>query len=230
MAKKEQQKKADSNLSEIESALTQTEQFIETNQKTLTIVVGVAVALVALYFLAKTQYFQPRENNAQEQMFQAQFYFEKDSFNLAVNGDGNNLGFLDIIDEFGMTKAANLAKYYAGVSYLHLGQYEDAIEWLSKFRAKDDFLAATAIGCQGDAYASTGDTDKALAAYRKAAGYDNELTAPIYLVKCGALLESSGKNEEALKAYQTVKDKYPQSAEGRTVDKNIARLENLSSK
>ncbi|MGC9353394.1 MAG: tetratricopeptide repeat protein, partial [Mariniphaga sp.] len=125
MAKKKAQQ-AD-NLQELESALTKTERFIEENQKPITYVVGAIILIVIAYLGFTRFYLQPREKEAQSQMFMAENYFERDSFNLAINGDGNYLGFLDIIDDYGMTKSANLAKYYTAISYLHLGQYEDAL-------------------------------------------------------------------------------------------------------
>ena len=229
MAKDKDPKKEDS-LSEVESALTQTEHFIEKNQKILTVVIGALVIVVGGYLAFKALYVQPREKDAQEQMFMAEQYFEKDSFNLAINGDGNYLGFLDIVDDYGSTKAANLANYYLGISYLHMGQYQEAIDYLDDFETEDLLLAPVAAGAKGDAYAELNETDKALSAYKTAYGYTNEFTTPIYLMKAGKLLESEGKYEDALKAYREIKQKYPESGEGRTIDKYIARTEILQKK
>ncbi|MGV8096279.1 MAG: tol-pal system YbgF family protein [Mangrovibacterium sp.] len=229
MAKDKDPKKEDS-LSDVESALTQTEHFIEKNQKILSIIVGAVVLIVGGYLALKALYLHPREKDALEQMFMAEQYFEKDSFNLAINGDGNYLGFLDIIDEYGSTKAANLANYYTGISYLHLGQYQDAIDYLDKFETDDILLAPVAAGAKGDAYVELNETDKALSQYKKASSYTNEFTTPIYLMKAGKLLESAGKYGDALQAYQEIKKKYPESNEGRTIDKYIARVEVLQKK
>jgi tetratricopeptide (TPR) repeat protein len=229
MAKDKDQKKEDS-LSEVESALTQTERFIERNQKILTIVIGVAVLVIGGYLAFNALYIQPKEKDAQEQMFMSEQYFEKDSFNLAINGDGNYLGFLDIIDDYSSTKAANLANYYIGVSYLRLGQYQDAIDYLDNFETDDILLAPVAAGAKGDAYMELNDTGKALTAYKKAYSYTNEFTTPVYLMKAGKLLESTGKFDDALIAYQEIKQKYPESNEGRTIDKYIARVEVLLKK
>lgn len=213
------------NLTEVESALTKTEQFLENNQKLLSIVIG-AIVLVAVGYLALNKfYIEPRIQNAQEQMFQAQNYFEKDSFNLALNGDGANAGFLDIIDDFGSTDAGNLAQYYAGVCYLHMGQFEKAIDYLKKFDTDDALLGPIAVGAQGDAQLELGKTDKALDLYTEAYKMnENQLTTPIYMLKAGELLENSNKTDEALKLYETIKEKYPESNEGRNIDKYIARI------
>ena len=212
------------NLTEVENALTKTEQFLESNQKLIAIVIGSIVVLAVGYFGLNKFYIEPHQKEAQDQMFKAQNYFEKDSFNLALNGDGSNPGFLDIISDFGSTKAGKLANYYAGISYLHMGQYEKAIDHLKKFNTNDVLLGPISVGAQGDAQLELGKTDKALELYTKAYKMnDNELTTPVYLLKAGELLESSNKNDDAIKLYETIKEKFPESNEGRSIDKYIAR-------
>jgi tetratricopeptide (TPR) repeat protein len=224
MAKKKTHQ--DDNLQELESALTKTEHFIEEHQKPITYAVGAIVVIVVVWLGFTRFYLQPRGKEAQEQMFMAENYFEKDSFNLAINGDGNYLGFLDIIDDYGMTKPANLAKYYTGISYLHLGQYEDALYYLNKFKTKDLLLGPIAEGAKGDAKVELGDQEGALKHYRKAFSLsDNELTTPIYMMKAARILESMDELEDALAIYRQIKEKYPRSSEGQNVDKYIARLE-----
>jgi len=213
------------NLQELESALTRTEQFVEDNQRKITYVIGAVVVLVGAFLAFNRFYLQPKEQEALTQMFMAENYFEKDSFNLAINGDGNYLGFLDIIDDYGMTKSSNRAKYYAGISYLHLGQYEDAIDYLKKFKTDDLLLAPVKAGAIGDAMLELGKTDDALKQYKKAySETENELTTPVYKMKAASLLESMNKLDEALKLYEEIKKDYPQSAEGTTVDRYIARV------
>jgi tetratricopeptide (TPR) repeat protein len=212
------------NLTEVESALTRTEQFLESNQKLIAIVIGSIVVVVVGYLGLNKFYLEPRSITAQDQMFAAQNYFEKDSFNLALNGDGSNLGFLDIIDDYGSTTAGNLAKYYAGISYLHMGKYDNAIEYLKKFSTDDVLLGPVSVGAQGDAQLELGKTEKALELYTKAYKMsDNQMTAPVYMLKAGELLESTNKGAEALKIYETLKQKFPESNEGRNIDKYIAR-------
>jgi len=215
----------DDNLQELESALTKTEQFIEDNQMKITYAVGVIVVLVAVFLAFNKFYLQPKEEEALTQMFMAENYFEKDSFNLAINGDGNYLGFLDIIDDYGVTKSANRAKYYTGISYLRMGQYEDAIDYLKKFKTDDLLLAPVKAGAIGDAMLELGNSEDALKQYKKAySETENELTTPIYKMKAARLLESMDKLEEALKLYEEIKKDYPESAEGTTVDRYIARV------
>jgi tetratricopeptide (TPR) repeat protein len=213
------------NLTEVESALTKTEQFLESNQKLISIVIGSIVVIAIGYLGLNKFYVEPRSKSAQDQMFTAQNYFEKDSFNLALNGDGTNLGFLDIIDDFGSTDAGNLANYYAGVSYLHMGQFDKAIDYLKKFDTDDALLGPISVGAQGDAQLELGKTDKALDLYTKAYKMnENGLTAPIYMLKAAEILESSNKTADALKIYESIKLKFPESNEGKNIDKYIARI------
>lgn len=223
MAKKET-KQVD-NLQELESALTKTEQFVEDNQKIITYVVGGILLVVAAYLGFNKFYLQPKQEEANSQMFMAENYFEKDSFNLALNGDGNYLGLLDIIDDYGITKAANRAKYYAGISYLNLGQYEEALDYLNDFSTDDLLLGPIAEGAKGDAYLELGENDNALKQYKKAYNLtDNELTTPVYMMKAAKLMESMDELQEALKLYQDIKAKYPKSTEGTNADRYIARV------
>jgi tetratricopeptide (TPR) repeat protein len=213
------------NLKEVEHALTSAEQFFEDNSKTISIVFGAAIVVALILLLTHRFYLAPRETKAQDQMFVAQQYFEKDSFNLAINGDGNYPGFLDIIDGYSRTKAGKLARYYTGISYLHLGKYKDAIEYLEAFKTKDFLLGPIKLGATGDAYVELGEKDKALKLYTEAAELSsNNFTSPAYYLKAGILCESMGNKEKALAMYRIIKDKYAESDEGKTIDKYITRL------
>lgn len=213
------------NLQELENALTKSEQFIEDNQKIILIVVSVVVLSVVAYLGFKKFYVQPKERDAQAQMFMAQNYFEKDSFNLALNGDGNYLGFLDIIDEYGITKSANIANYYVGISYLHMGKFEEAIDYLNDFKTDDLLLKPIVNGAKGDAYLELGNKEKALSNYKSAyKANDNNLTAPIYMKKAADLMVGMDKMEDALNLYKKIKADFPKSNEGREADKYIAKI------
>jgi len=222
---KEKKVQANENLKEVEHALTTAELFFEKNAKLISIIFGAAV-VVALLLLATHRFYTiPHENKAKEQIFAAEQYFEKDSFNLALNGDGNYPGVLDIIDNYGGTPAGNLAKYYAGISYLHLGKYNEAISYLEDFDTDDLLLKPVAAGAIGDAYAELGNKEKAVKFYAEAAEMKvNNFTTPIYLLKEGRMYEMMGNKEKALTIYRTIKDKYGDSNEGRLVEKYIARL------
>lgn len=207
-------------------AVTKAEMFIEKNQKVITYIVIAIFIIIGGFFGYKKLYLAPLNELAYGQMFVAEQYYEKDSFNLALNGDGNNWGFIKIIDEYGVTKAANLAHYYAGISYLRLGKFQKAIDQLEKFEAEDKLVSPIALGATGDAYSELGNKEKAVKYYLKAAKKnENEFTSPLYLMKAGGLSESMGDFKQAMGIYQEIKEKYPMSFEGRDIEKYIARAQ-----
>jgi tetratricopeptide (TPR) repeat protein len=211
----------------VEQTLTKTEQFLEANYKTLSIVLGVIVALVALFWLGR-MYLNKRNNEAQSQMYQAERYLEMDSLYLALNGDGNYLGFLDIASDYKMTHSGNLARYCAGICHLHLGQFDEAIEMLNKYRKKDKILGSLAIGATGDAYVELGEVEKGISKYIEAADYaDNSFNTPLFLMKAGELYELNGNHAEALRVYERIQNEYPESTEGTSIEKYIARVKLL---
>ncbi len=214
----------------IESALSRTELYIEENQKSLTVIV-LAIAIIVIGFTLYKRYIVgPKEVEAQSQMYIAEEYFEKDSFNLALNGDGNNMGFLEIIDEYGITRSANLANYYTGISYLHLGEYENAIDYLKDFDSKDQVVKSVATGAIGDAYLELDNEKDALSMYLKAAKQrKNEFTSPIYMMKAAQVYEGQEDYKKAIALYEEVKKEYPESNEAKDIDKYIARAEMLLS-
>jgi tetratricopeptide (TPR) repeat protein len=215
-------------LKNVEETLTKTEQFLEENYKPLLYILGVVVVLVGLFWLGRL-YLNNRNNEAQSQMYQAQKYLEIDSLNLALNGDGNYLGFLDIARQYKYTRAGNLARYSAGICYLHLGNFQEAIDFLNKYSKKDKVIGSIAIGATGDAYVELGDVEKGISKYLEAADYgDNSFNTPLYLMKAGELYEMNGNYSEALKLYERIKEKYPDSSEGTTIDKYIARAKYLN--
>lgn len=226
MAKKKKDLKPQT-ISNVEETLTKTEQFLEENYKALLIGLGVIVALVALVWLGKL-YLNKRNDEAQSQIYQAERYLEMDSLNLALNGDGNYLGFLDIASDYKFTNTSNLAKYCAGICYLHLGEYELAIEFLNKYSKKDNVLGSLAIGATGDAYIELGETETGISKYIEAADFaKNSFNTPIFLMKAGEIYELNGEFSEALKIYERIENDYPESTEGTTIDKNIARIKLL---
>ena len=222
---KKKSDKAGTRVEGVEQALTKVEQFIETYQKQIVRVVTVILGAVVLYIAFQRFYVEKKSLEAAGEMFSAEQYFERDDWEKALYGDGNSLGFPDIISDYKFTPSANLAKYYAGLCYLHLGEYEDAISYLSKFKSKDRILSSVALGGIGDAYAQLGETDKAISFYRKAAERKrNEYTTPLYLLRAGILLENEGRLKEAGELYERIKTDYAASTEGRTIDKYITRV------
>jgi tetratricopeptide (TPR) repeat protein len=214
----------DSGLEGVEGALTKTEQFIEDNQQWIVRVVTGVLLLVAVFIGIKRFYLNPLEEEAHGQMFVAEQYFEVDSFNLALYGDGNYSGFLQIIDDYGITKASNLAKYYAGISFLRTEQYEDAIDYLKKFKSKDKMVAPVATGAIGDAYVQLGEIEVGLDYYLKAADLsENNFTTPTYLMKAGLVQEELGEYKKALELYEEIRKDYPEYSRSNNIEKYITR-------
>jgi tetratricopeptide (TPR) repeat protein len=225
---KDKKEISETGVESLENALTRTERYIESNQKSLTIIVLAIIVVVGGYLGYKKLYLAPMEDKAQSQIFAAEQYFEKDSFKLALNGDGNYLGLLDVIDKYGPTKTANLAYYYAGISYRGLGKYQEAITYLKKFNAGDLIVTPIAFGAIGDCYVELNNLSEGVDYYEKAANYrDNEFSSPLFLKKAGVVYESMKKYDKALELFQRIKEKYPKSTEARDIDKEIARTKSL---
>ncbi|NML39312.1 tetratricopeptide repeat protein [Chitinophaga sp. G-6-1-13] len=210
---------------DLEQSMHKAEDFFVKNKNVITIAVLAAVVGVGGFFAYNRFVKQPNENKAQEMIFHAQNYFAVDSFKLALNGDGNNYGFLQVVNKYGGTKAGNLAKYSAGVCYIRMGEYQKGIDMLKSFSSDDLLLQPTALGLIGDAYMELNKTAEGIESYKKAGHYnDNELTAPVYLFRAGMALEKTGKAQEAITIYKEIKEKFPLTNEGREMDKYLARL------
>lgn len=225
MAKKKQEAQGDKGLGNIESALTRSELFIENNQKLLTNVLLGVLAVVLLVIAGNRFILEPRSNEAASSMYMAEKYFEQDSFAVALNGYGTYPGFLEIIDDYSFTKSAKLAKFYAGICYKELGEFENAVELLSKFNTRDAMVAGVAKSALGDCYAELEQYNKAMKAYMDAASHENDFTTPIILKKAGIVAEAMGDPGKALELYQQIEKEFPDTAEGREIKKYIGRVE-----
>ena len=200
--------------------------FANKNKKNLTYALVLLVILLAGFFGYTELYQKPREEKAADAMFAAEKYFAIDSSALVLNGDGRSKGVLYIIKEFSGTKAANLAKYYAGVSYLHLGDFNNAVKYLKDFSTSAKQIQLLALGNLGDAYAELNQKDDAIATYKKAGTIfeNDEANSAEYLFRAALLSETIGKTKEALEIYKDLKTKYPKTDKGFQADKYIYRL------
>ncbi|HEX7414801.1 MAG TPA: tetratricopeptide repeat protein [Bacteroidia bacterium] len=218
----------------VEDQFDRLQYFYEDYKKQIIIGGAIVLGVVGLY-LAFTLYYVPtKDAEAQTEAFYAEQYFEKDSFNLAINGgktirlaDGTDktiMGFQQIADEFGFTPTANLAHYYLGVSYLRTGKYQEAIDELEKFSTKDALLSSVAIGAMGDANMELKKPEEAIKYYLKAAdNKSNDFTSPIYLKKAAFAYETQGQYADAVKLYERIQKEYTKSTENRDIEKYITR-------
>ena len=205
-------------------AVSKTEKFFNENGKTLSIIAVAIVLVAAGIFCWQKFVYQPAQVEAQGQMAIAEENFRAGDYELALNGDGNVLGFAEIISEYG-SKAGEAANFYAGVCELQLGNWDLAIKYLQAYNGKDLILKARALACIGDAYVALEDYNKALGYYEKAAAVVDNMFAAGYLLKAGVVAEKLGQNEKALAFYTKIKDQYPSSMEGYDIDKYIGRLQ-----
>ena len=240
---KQNTKQGDERLENVEEALSKTELWIQNNQKTLWIIL-IALLVIALAIFGITKYRQGRnetaknmsfpaevnfEEPAQQAVDYAQYYMENENYALALNGDGNNMGFVEIVNEYGSTKAGNLAAYYAGVCFLKQGNYNNAIEYLKKYDNNDKILAPLALGMIGDCYLQLGDQKNAVSYYQKASKNNpNEFSTPMLLNKLAMTYEIMGENAKALETYKTIKNDYPKSEEAKQALTSIGYLEQIT--
>jgi len=234
MAKKETKKSEQSELIEnpevIAEKLVPGEDFLKSNSKILAGIFAVAVVLIGgvLFFQYNTQ---QQNEKAQAEMFQAVYFFEQDSVDFALNGDGINKGFLTIIEDYPRTDAANLSHFYTGSIYLSQKKFEDALTYLEEFSSDDYLVQAKAYSLIGDANLELGKTEEAIAQYTKAARTnENKFMSPKYLAKLAVAQEEAGKVEDAIKTYTEIEEKYYESFEFAAARKHKARLEGLAAK
>ena len=226
MAKQNVKNEGDERLESIETTLTRAEQFVIDNQKAIIVVLAIMVVAVLAFFGVKKYYLEPRAKDAQAAIYHAEQYFENDNFTTALNGDGNYLGFVDVINDFGGTKTANLAKYYAGVCYLNTGDFSKAVEYLGSYKGKDVLVSSLALGALADAQMELGNVAEAAKAYENAAAKSaNSFTSPMYLLRAGMAYEMAGNYAKAIEAYNKIKADDPNSNVGFSIEKNIARAQ-----
>lgn len=209
----------------VEEGLSAVEAFFNENKKIIWGSIAAVIAIGAIILAYQKFYVQPKRVEGQAQMFPAEASFRAQEYNLALNGDGNVLGFAQIAEEYG-TKAGKSVYLYAGICELKLGNYESSLSYLKKYKGKDEMLAAKALAYQGEAYTGLEKYKEALVCFEKAASKADNIFAASYLLKAGNLCEEIGDKAKALSFYKKVKDQYPQSMESYDVDKYISRIEN----
>ena len=207
--------------------LKSSEALIDKYKKPVMAGLAVVVIAVAGFFLYKSFILEPKNQKANEALFKGEQYFAMNDYDKALKGDSTGYkGFIYIAEEYSSTKAGNLARLYAGMSYAQSGNYQEAVKYLESYdECDDEMITPAAVGVLGNCYAQLNQLDKATETLLKAAEMaDNTTLSPMYLQQAGEIFESQGNTDKALNCYKEIKNKYPQSMQAVEVDKYIERL------
>jgi tetratricopeptide (TPR) repeat protein len=203
------------------------EALIDKYKKPVMAGLAVVVVAVAGFFLYKSFILEPKNQKANEALFKGEQYFAMNDYERALKGDSTGYkGFIYIAEEYSSTKAGNLARLYAGMSYAQSGNYQEAVKYLESYdKCDDEMITPAAVGVLGNCYAQLNQLDKATETLLKAAEMaDNNTLTPMYLQQAGEIFESQGNTDKALNCYNEIKNKYPQSMQAVEIDKYIERL------
>ena len=209
---------------DLDIVASKSEKFVEDNKNIIIGAIAAIIVVIAGYMAYNDYYLAPLQKEATNELFNAKQYFEKGSYDTALKGDGQYLGLLDIADDYSMTKSGNIANYYAGLSYLKLGKYDEAINYLEKFSSDDKMVGSVAKGAIGDAFVGLSQLDDALDYYIKAANSnENDFTTPLYLLKAGNVAMDLKDYSKAQDLFERIKTDFSKSAEADSIDKFIER-------
>ncbi len=224
MAKKKKNQQPTDEPIALDVQLSKGEAFIEKNWKTIAAVLGAIIVIVVGVYLYKN-HMADKELQAQKAIASAQVAFAQQQYEQALKGDGNSKGLLKVIDEFGGTETANIAKLYAGLAYANTDKVDEAIKYLENFSAQDDdIVSPAAIAALGNLYIQKGDNEKGVKTLVKAAEKaDNDAVSPVFLLQAGQVYESMGQNDKALDLYNKIKKQYFRSPLSQEIDKYIER-------
>lgn len=223
MSKKQSEQRTEKNLENIGDALSSSEQFIEKNQKAIMYGLGAVILIVLAVLAYHNLYLKPKNENAQAAIYKGERYFENRQDSLAIFGDGNDyIGFEEVMNQYGGTKSADLARAYAGISYSRLGDNEKALDYLKKFKGGDKLITPAVSGAVGDVYMNLGQSEKAANTFIKAAkAADDNMLSPIYYKKAGFAYLHAQMYDKATETFEMLKKKYMNSPEGQEADKYI---------
>ena len=223
MSKKQKEVNPEKNLDNINEALTSTEQFIEKNQNAIMIGLGVVIVVVLAVLAYHNLYLKPKNEKAQAAIYKGERYFQNQQDSLALFGNGNDyIGFEEVMNQFGGSKTADLAKAYAGISYSRLGDNEKALDYLTKFKGGDKLITPAVTGAIGDVHMNLGNSDKAVNHFLKAAkAADDNMLSPIYYKKAGLAYIHAQNFDKAIETFEKIKNTYINSPEGQEADKYI---------
>lgn len=214
-----------------EAAMTKTELFFEQNGKKVAIMIATLIVVAAALFSYKMLVLDPAETKAEAAIFNAQLIIETATpdYQVALDGDGTAMGFLEVIDTYGSTATGNLARHYAGICYLKLGDNASAKKFLTAYKPQSGVPAkviyAQNLGLQGDIEVNEGNYTAAVSLFESAAAVaENPLTTPLYLRKAGQAAKAAGNTAKAKELLEQVVTLYPATIEARNADKILGTI------
>ena len=219
----------------LDDGSSKTQVWVEKNQNKILTLIGMVVIIIASYYAYTNFIVEPNEINAANEIYFSQQKFEEalptenDSiFDIALSGNDDNIGFIELADQFSGTKAGNLANYYIGMIYLKRNDYQNAIKYLSKFESNDIMLSSISLGSIGDSFSELNQYEEAYEFYTKAYSVsNNNYTTPIYLFKSGITALELGKFSSAFDNFTKIKYEYSDSPQAKNIDVYISKTEAL---
>jgi len=228
--------KTDEQFANVEENLSKAGLYIAKNHSKIIKIVGSIILVITIIIGYNTFYPNLDEENASSEIYIAEFHFQRDSFNIALNGDGQFSGFLSIANKYSNTEVGNIANYYAAICQMNLGSsldsvqyFENALSSLNNFETDsvNEIISSLAIGLKGDAKMELGDTTEAMNFYKSAATDNaNSFTTPYFMMKQARIHELKKEFTLSLEIYNTIKSDYPESKEGINIDKYITSASN----
>lgn len=224
---KRKKSSTDETLVDVVEVKEQAQDYFERNKNLILGFIAVLVIGIGGYVVYKYMIQAPKDREARQAIFRAEQQFQRDSFALALENPGGGYeGFLDIIENYSGTETANTAKLYAGISYMNVGRFDDAIDYLQSYEATGSYGPILKNGNLGDAYSELQDYEKALGFYKKAGNASPDaLLTPYYLYKLGILAKRQGQEDTAQKAFERIKNEFPDSEEFRKVERLLAKAD-----
>lgn len=208
---------------------TKSELFLEKNKTAITVAVVAVLAIVGGLLGYRKFISEPRAKEAQEMIWKAQYYFEIDSLDKALNGDGNYLGFASVAEQYGSTSTGNLAKFYMAVIFHQKGEYETALQYYKEADLGDDVLRVMAVGNQGDVLTELGRTDEAIGQFEKAANMvKSDYTTPMFLMKAGIVYQQQNDWKNAARCFGRIVSDFPNSPDATTAKKYAGRAKAMA--
>lgn len=222
-SKKERERSEEKDWNKVDEVVIRSENFIMYYSKQILIAVGIVILLIAAYWAYKQFYVEPKNKEAQAALFKGELYFQNGMDSLALFGDGNAyIGFESVINEYGSTKSADLAKAYAGLSYARMGKYDQALNYLKDFKGGDLMITPAVKGAIGDCLINTGKPEEAVSYFEGAASDANDiLLSPVFYKKAAIVYRSQKNYDKVIELFTKIKNNYTTSPEALDAAKYI---------